>query len=130
MEMTTQFEFRVPKKLVIHNYTKYETIYQLIESEFVGLEGVEEEDENEIQGVLRWTKGVVMFASPIPARNTNIIKEMIEGNVHWGYLAFAPMKDYQRIITTETGRFLVLDSSTSQLMNELASAITDNFLFK
>lgn len=43
--MSTQFEFRVPKKLVIHNYTNYETIYQLIESEFIGLEGVEEEDE-------------------------------------------------------------------------------------
>lgn len=128
--MSTQFEFRVPKKLVIHNYTNYETIYQLIESEFIGLEGVEEEDENEIQGVLRWTKGVVMLASPIPVQDPNIIKEMIEGNVHWGYLAFAPMNDYQRIITTETGRFLVLDSSKSQLMNELASAIIDSMLSK
>jgi hypothetical protein len=119
-----------PKKLVIHNYTQYETIYHLIESEFVGLVEVKDEDENEIQGVLRWSKGVVMLASPIPLQDTTIVKEMIEGNVHWGYLAFAPMKDYQKIITTDSGRFLVLDSSTSRLMNDLASTITGNFLLK
>lgn len=128
--MTTQFEFMEPKKLVIHNYTQYETIYHLIESEFVGLVEVKDEDENEIQGVLRWSKGVVMLASPIPLQDTTIVKEMIEGNVHWGYLAFAPMKDYQKIITTDSGRFLVLDSSTSRLMNDLASTITGNFLLK
>ncbi|MGC8506465.1 MAG: hypothetical protein ACP5NK_07165 [Thermoplasmata archaeon] len=128
--MTTQFEFRESKKLVIHNYTQYETIYQLIESEFVGLEGVKDEDENEIQGVLRWTKGVVMLASPVPVQNDTIIKEMMDGNVHWGYLAFAPMKDYQRIITTEFGRFLVLDSSKSKLMKDLASIIANKFLSK
>ena len=128
--MTTQFEFRESKKLVIHNYTQYETIYQLIKSEFVGLEGVKDEDENEIQGVLRWTKGVVMLASPVPVQNNTIVKEMIEGNVHWGYLAFAPMKDYQRIITTESGKFLVLDSSKSKLMKDLASTITDKFFSK
>ncbi len=128
--MTNQFEFRNSVKLVIHNYTQYETIYKLIESEFVGLEGLKDEDENEIQGLLRWAKGVVMLASPVSVQNETLVKEMIGGNAHWAYLAFAPMKDYQRIITTDTGRYVVLDASASRLISDLASNITDNFLSK
>ncbi len=128
--MTNQFEFRDSVKLVIHNYTQFETIDKLIESEFVGLEGLKDEDQNEIQGVLRWAKGVVMLSSPVSIQNETLVKEMIEGNAHWAYLAFAPMEDYQRIITTKTGRYLVLDASTSQLMSDLASNITDTFLSK
>ncbi len=128
--MTNDFEFLNSAKLIIHNYTQYETVYQLIESEFVGLEGVKDEDQNEIQGVLRWAKGVVMLASPVPVQNETLVKEMLEGKSHWGYLAFAPMKDYQRIVTTDTGRYLILDSSLSQLMKDLASTITNRFLSK
>ena len=128
--MTNDFEFLNSAKLIIHNYTQYKSVYQLIESEFVGLEGVKDEDQNEIQGVLRWVQGVVILASPIPVQNETLAKEMIEGKSHWGYLAFAPMKDYQRILTTETGRYIILDASTSQLMKDLASTITNRFLSK
>lgn len=128
--MATEFDFEQVKRLVIHNYTQYGSLYELIMSEFVGLEGVKDEDDNEIQGVLKWANGVAMLPSATPYANDLMAKEMMEGNLHWAYLAFAPMDDYQKAITTDAGRFLVLDGSKNDLFADLASELKSRFLKK
>ncbi len=80
--VTVSYEPR--KQLIIHEYTKYDSIDELVGSLVIGA------PPGAIAGPLQWAEGVAMKFNIMPLNCEPVIKELLEGRIHWDHVSFAP----------------------------------------
>lgn len=87
----TEVSYEPRKKVIIHEYSRYDTIESLIRNGFAGAPPGAEV-------VVRWVDGIVFSHLTYPMTDS-ITKELIEGRLHWDHVSFAPMEEYQESVS-------------------------------
>lgn len=73
---------------------------------------------------LNWAEGVVFRQSPMPP-NDEVVKEMLQGRIHWSAVAYALMPEYKNVIpiTDINAKIPVLDASSNAILCEIAKIL-------
>lgn len=111
------------KKVIIHEYIKYDSPEDLAKSQFITA------PPGSFVGPLKWAAGIVMNFSALPLNSETVIKELIDGTLHWDHVAFAPMKEPKNI-RLEDKTCLVIDVSNNPTFLAIAEFIKKEFLDK
>lgn len=82
------------KEVIIHEYTRCETVQDLVRSAGAPL-------GTTVFITLRWASGIAMIFSALPM-NEITTKEIIEGRLHWDHVSFAPMEKFQPKVHDES----------------------------
>ena len=96
----TEVEYQPRKKVIIHEYSRYNNVDELIRNAFGNA------PSGSSLGPIKWVDGVVMINSSYPLRDT-IIQELLEGRLHWDHVSFAPMEKYENTIHIQDLRLTV-----------------------
>lgn len=77
---------------------------------------------------INWAGGIAFRYNTMPPTN-EVIKEQLEGKIHWSYLAFAFMPNHQPIITIPDGniRIPLINLSDSELFRDMAEWLKRNY---
>ena len=80
---------------------------------------------------LYWVNGVLLIHSFMPTV-TAIVKEQLEGRIHWGSIAFAIMPTYQKeIVVRESNvRIPVIDVTSNKIFRDIAEWLKENMVPK
>ena len=106
---------------IIHSPVK-----QLIIMEYIRFPNAEELVKNMIlqpgqPAVLYWAEGVIFLPIPVPANNTKVIEELLNGRTYWMSVSYALMPTYSTMISAEKGpEALVINVSRSHLLSQVA----------
>ena len=76
---------------------------------------------------LRWTNGLIFLTQPLPPTE-DVIKEQIQGTIHWSSLHFARMRGYQKEV--KRGRSVtvpVIDLSNHDIFGAMADWIKEKY---
>ena len=82
------------KKVIIHEYLVHPNVEDLAKLQALGVA------PGGLGRPLRWADGIVMHFNPMPINET-ITKELLNGVLHWDYVSFAEMPEYQNGIRIE-----------------------------
>lgn len=119
-----EIKYEPRKKVIIHEYAKYDSSEDLVEASVKGL------PLGTVIAVLSWVDGVLLSftASPI---NQIITKELLHGRLHWDHVSFAAMPEYRDQIMTANGITVsVMDVSNNPVFRAIAKFIKARFLTK
>jgi hypothetical protein len=122
MKIEVRYEPR--KQVIIHEYTKYSSSQELIDSSTKGLPA------GSVLTALRWVGGVLLAFN---AMQTNQVttQELIEGRLHWDHVSFASMPEYLEQIITNTGVTVIIQNvSGNPVFVEIAKFLKKEFLQK
>jgi hypothetical protein len=109
------------KEIIIHEYTHYDSENELVNSLVQGLSAGS-------TATLRWAEGVIFSFNAFPA-DPLIIKENLEGRIHWNHVSFAPMPQYRQQIITPSGvTVFIRDVSTNPSFQAAAEFIIKNLI--
>ena len=87
----TEVTFEPRKKVIIHEYRRYDSVEALIRCGFAGAPPGS-------NVIVRWVDGIVLSHNTYPMTDF-VTKELIEGRLHWDHVAFAPMEKYQESLS-------------------------------
>ncbi|RLI46800.1 hypothetical protein DRO64_00340 [Candidatus Bathyarchaeota archaeon] len=121
----TEVIYQPRKQIIIHEYSYYDTVEDLIRGTFAGAPpGV-------TAGPLRWVDGIVLRHTTYPMTDT-VVKELIEGRVHWDHVAFAPMEEYRPTIHLEDMQITVkiANVSANPIFQTIAKFIKEELMKK
>jgi len=109
-----EFVYEPYKKVVIHEIVQYD-LQTLIHLHGLGIQA------GQLGRPINWANGIAFGQRTLPPTE-EVVKEQIQGKVHWSFLAFAYMSTHQPIITIPEGniRIPVVDLSDNSLFRELA----------
>ena len=120
--MTTKVRYEPRKEVIIHEYTKYNSSEDLINSIVIGA------PPGAVVTALKWVNGVLLFFNAMPI-NEVISKELIEGRLHWNHVSFAPMPQYEARIAASNGVTVVInDVSNNPVFEAIAEYMKESFL--
>jgi hypothetical protein len=83
----TEVSYEPRKKVIIHEYSRYDSVEELVRCGFAGAPPGS-------NAIIRWVDGIVLSHNPYPMTDS-ITTELIEGRLHWDHVSFAPMEEYQ-----------------------------------
>ena len=115
------FEFQPWKKIVVHEVVKF-PLQHFISSHSLGVQ------EGGIGRPLVWVNGVVFEKGGL--RDTDdIIREKLEGKLHWNFLHYAILEKHQPEFKVTPGniRIPVINVSDNETLREMATWIKNNF---
>ena len=119
--MKPKVSYEPRKEIIIHEYTRYDSEDELINSLAQGLSAGS-------TATLRWAEGVIFSFNAFPA-DPLIIKENLEGRIHWNHVSFAPMTQYRQQIITPSGvTVFIRDVSANPSFQAAAEFIRANWL--
>ena len=80
---------------------------------------------------MNWANGVAFEQSVMPATE-EVVKEQIEGKIHWSYLMFAFLPNYQQVVVIPEGniKIPIIDLSSNPLFKDIAEWIKQRFRAK
>ena len=110
----------VPRRqVVIHEYSSYDDVQSLVRNAFGGA------PPGSNVGTLKWVDGVVMLFTAMPLTSESVVKELLEGTLHWDHVSFAAMGEYQPNIHIPEERITcsVVNVSTSPIFRDIAKFI-------
>lgn len=110
--MTINVKHEPRKEVIIHEMSKFDTAQELVDFTTKGVRG----QINPMQ----WVDGVLMLFNAMPMTN-DVSKEIMEGNLHWDYVAFAPLEEYQENMNNTSNEAIVPIQNVSN--NETFQAI-------
>lgn len=104
------------KEVIIHEIVFHERLDNLIKEHIVGA------PVGAMVIPLLWAEGVVFRHSAIPPTSNSVIKEQLEGRVHWSHVIFSLMPEYRDQIVVPEGniRIPVVDVSRTPILKEVA----------
>lgn len=82
-----EVEYQARTKVIIHEYSKYDSLETLVKSAYGGL------PPGAQIGPLKWVEGVVLSHSAFPMTD-EIVRELLKGILHWNHVSFAPLDEY------------------------------------
>jgi len=119
----TEVEYQPRKKVIIHEYTKYDSVEQLVRNAFANV------PPGANVGPLKWINGIVLVHSNYPHTDA-IVKELIEGRLHWNHVSIAPLDDYQSSIHLPDTRITapIINVSYNEVFQSIAEYIIENLM--
>ena len=108
------------KKVVIHEKVKY-ALDDLVKLQSLGVE------PGGLGDPLLWAGGIV-FSSSTLLDTKEVIKEKLEGTVHWASVEWAPMHEFQDvIIIKETNvKVPIIDASAHPIYNAVSEWLKEH----
>jgi hypothetical protein len=116
-----EFEFQPWKKIIVHEVVKF-PLQHFISSHSLGVQ------EGGIGRPLLWVNGIVFEHRSI--RDTDdIIREKLEGKLHWSNLHYGILEKYQPEIKVTPGniRIPVINIGDNKTFREMATWILNTF---
>lgn len=115
-----EVEYQPWKKIVIHEAIKY-NLDSLVRIQSLGVE------PGGLAQPLLWAKGTVLSKSVMP-ETEDIVKEKLEGGVHWPSVIWAPMPEFKEvIIIKETNvKVPIIDVSTHPIYKAVAKWLREH----
>jgi len=118
--MKPKVRYEPRKEIIIHEYTKYDSPEELIDSLVRGAPAGS-------IAALRWADGVLLSFNALP-NDPITTKEILEGRVHWNHANFSLMPQYKEQIITKSGVTIVIgDVSKNSSFQAVAEFIKENF---
>ncbi|MDG7034713.1 MAG: hypothetical protein JRN32_03815 [Nitrososphaerota archaeon] len=120
-------QFEPYKKIIIKDYSKYERVDDLIKNTLTRQRNIPEG----VNLILQWAEGIVFIYYPLPAITDTLSRELLQGNVYWDLVEFAPMKDYKEHIAPDVEHMkglkadvTVIDVSNRAIMRDVAKYLS------
>ena len=108
------------KEIIIHEYTKYDSPEEFIDSLVRGIPAGS-------TVTTRWVAGVLLSFNAFP-NDPVITRENLEGRVHWNHASFSLMPEYKEQIITKSGVTVVIgDVSKNSSFQAVAEFIKEKF---
>ena len=125
MKLMTEVVYQPRKKVIIHEYTKYDSVEQLVRTAFASA------PPGSNVGPLKWINGIVLVHSNYPHTEA-VVKELIEGRLHWNHVSIAPMDEYRSSVHLSDTRITasIIDVSYNDVFQSIGDYIKENLLDK
>ena len=109
--------FKPWEEVVIHESLHY-SLPDLIKLQSLGVQ------PGGLARPLRWAEGIVFNASGMPATD-EIVREQLEGKVHWNLIQWATMPEYQDVIPIEdiNAKIPVINASMNSIICAVAKEL-------
>jgi len=80
---------------------------------------------------INWANGITFEQSVMPPTE-EIVKEQIDGKIHWSYLMFASMPIYQQVFTIpeDNNKIPIIDLSSNPFFRDIVEWIRQRFKAK
>jgi hypothetical protein len=104
------------QEIIIHEVIQHD-IKDLLKLKGLGYQS------HELTLPLMWAEGVVFSRVPMPT-STDIIKEQLQGIIHYSSVEFASLPKYQAELKWEGVSIPVIDVSTTEALNDVAKEIS------
>lgn len=115
-----EFEYQPWRKIVVHEIIKYPLEYFILQSTM----GI---DKGEKGRPLLWSDGV-LFTPFLMQTTPEIIKEQLEGVVHWASLNYCVMNEYKKeLVSPQKILIPVIDVSNHQAFGSLGKWLNKKF---
>ena len=77
---------------------------------------------------LNWVDGVAFRQAPMPPTD-EIIKDQLDGKIHWAQLAFAPMPKFQPYILVKEGqiRIPIINLSDNEIFRNVIAWLKERY---
>ena len=118
----TEVSYEPRQKVIIHEYSRYDSVEALVRSGFAGIPPGS-------SVIVRWVDGVVLSQSPYPMTDS-VVKELLEGRLHWDHVSFAPMEEYEASLSFANFPITVtiIDVSNNPVYCEIAKFIKEKLM--
>lgn len=109
------------KTIVIHEIVQYD-LQMLVHLHGLGVQS------GQLGRPINWANGIAFMHRVMPPTD-EVIKEQIQGKIHWSSLTFAFMPKHQPLITIPEGkiRIPILDLSDNRVFRDLAEWIKKHY---
>ena len=116
----TEFEYQPWKKVIIHEVVKF-PLQHFLSGASLGV------SEGGVGRPLTWADGIIFH--PNLFRDTDdIIKEKLDGTIHWGSLVYAIQENHQPEFKVAGNiRIPVIDVSDNKIFKEMVTWLKKNF---
>ena len=115
-----EFEYKPWKKIIVHEVAKF-PLQHFISGASLGVQ------PGGVGRPLLWVDGIV-FVKGVFQDTDEIIKEKLEGKLHWNHLHYAIMEEYQSEIRVQGNiRIPVINVSENVVFKEMATWIKRTF---
>lgn len=110
--------FRPWEEVIIHESIQYPTLDEIVRLQSVGV------PPGGLARPLNWAEGVVFRHAPMPPTE-DVVREQLQGKVHWSSVAWALMPKHQNVIVIkETNvRIPINDVSANEILSEVAKSL-------
>ena len=110
--------FRPWEEVIIHESIQYPMLDEIVRLQSVGV------PPGGLARPLNWAEGVVFRHAPMPPTE-DVVREQLQGKVHWSSVAWALMPKYQNVIVIkETNvRIPINDVSANEILSEVAKSL-------
>jgi len=119
----TEVTYEPRKQVIIHEYSRYDSIEALIQGAYANA------PPGANVGPIRWAKGIALIHNAYPMTDT-VVKELMEGRLHWDHVSFAPMDEYRPNIHLDESRITatIIDVSVNPVFCVIADFIKEKLL--
>ena len=119
----TEVIYQPREQVIIHEYSRYESIEALIRGSFGGV------PPGSNVGPIKWVDGIALVQNAYPMTDT-VVKELLKGKLHWDHVSFAPMEHFRNNIHLEDVRITVsiINVSTNPIFRIIARFIRENLM--
>jgi hypothetical protein len=118
-----EVEYQPRTRVIIHEYSRYESLELLIRGVFGGA------PPGSNIGTLKWVNGVVLFHNAFPMTD-EIVRELLEGRLHWNHVSFAPLNEFRQNHHDPDLRITVtiVDVSNNPVFEAIGRFIRERFI--
>lgn len=110
-----EVSFKPWQKVVIHEAIEYE-IKDFVKSRIIGLR------EGSMGQPLLWAEGVVFNRTVMPPTD-DIVKEQLQGIIHFSAVEWAIMPQYRTVLKSEGITIPVIDVSNNAILEDVAKEL-------
>ena len=115
-----KFEFQPWKRIIVHEVARFSVEY-FISSHSLGVQ------QGGVGRPISWTDGF-LFEFGVFRDTDDVIKEKLEGKVHWSFLHYAILENYQLEFKVAGNiRIPVMNVADNETFREMATWIKSNF---
>jgi len=109
------------KTIVIHEIVQYD-LQMLIHLHSLGVQ------PGQLGRPINWANGVAFVQRSMPPTD-EVVKEQINGKIHWSSLAFAFMPDHKQVVEIPDGkiRIPILNLSDNEIFRDMAEWIKKHY---
>lgn len=108
--------FRPWKEIVVHETVKYDSLEKFIELKTTGLpKGIPIEP-------LLWADGV-LFTRVLMGSTADVVKDMLQGTLHFLSVEYVPMQKYQKSITHGETTLNIIDVTKTEPFRDMVKAL-------
>lgn len=112
--------FKPWEEVIIHENIEY-NIDDLVKQNSIGVQ------PGGLARPLRWTRGVAFTNAGMPPTD-EIVREQLQGRIHWNVVSWALMPEYKNVILIKdiNAKMPVINVSGNTILSEVAEALKAN----